>query len=574
MQDLQKVLEQSWEHYKQNKIDPITNRPLGDPDVLGFGDSGDHYFMTFSETVSYVLFRAVWMNDQSTFNRVWQWTYYNLWRKNIENIYYWQIDQWGEMPQIRKDNLFAWRYVDNIKKKGRGGIIFFKWSEKEEALWRDGLDVAPDGDELIAASLALAHCLWGSQDGVFNYIDHAKLIVSDIWEKCVKRITFGSIDDFSARPHLKSWFIYTDPSVLLTRTLVNGPKPDTHAMEVNYYIPNTKWGGVGKKLNRSDFSAMKGLSFTCRGEKDHKLTIIFKGFLKKSRKETEAVKEITLNADWQSIKIPFKDFKGADTIDWSNIDAIYFQAEDNNEKGFFSITDIQVYDGSFTDRETFHLTSNDKGEAWINLSYYMPFLYSTIFSKIDPAHPWEELINNCYEDIAIGAEAKLYDEDGKLHQGNGNLIPDWFALTSTGKPTNVPWTNNLSTDDYMHGWDAFRFDFAAAIDYAWTKNSLAEKYLFKSGPYSFFKDTLKKTGKINRGYTIEGKVMPGLRGTDCEGPGPYGSYLSLFTACNDKQDADKILQNLMALYNDKGFWGNNPLEYFEQNWAWLGLAFY
>ncbi|MFC1478543.1 glycosyl hydrolase family 8 [Candidatus Margulisiibacteriota bacterium] len=574
MRDLQQVLEQSWEHYKQNKIDPITNRPLGDPDVLGFGDSGDHYFMTFSETVSYVLFRAVWMNDQPTFNRVWQWAYYNIWRKNIENIYYWQIDQWGEMPQIRKDNLFAWRFVDNIKKKGRGGIIFFKWTEKEEALWRDGLDVAPDGDELIAASLAMAHCLWGSQEGIFDYITHAKSIISDIWEKCVKRITFGSIDDFSARPHLKSWFIYTDPSSLLTRTLVNGPKQNTHAMEVNYFIPNTKWGGVGKKLNRSDFSEMKGLSFTCRGEKDHKLSIIFKGFLKKGGKETEAIKEISLDPDWQTLKIPFNEFQGADTIDWSNIDAIYLQAEDNNEKGFFSITDIRVYDGSFTGRETFHLTSNDKGESWINLSYYMPFLYSTIFSKLDPEHPWEELIKNCYEDVDIGSYAKLYDEDGKLHQGNGKLIPDWFALTSTGKPTNVPWTNNLSTDDYMHGWDAFRFNFSAAIDYAWTKNNLAEKYLFESGPYSFFKDILKKTGKINRGYTIEGKVMKGLRGTDQEGPGPYGSYLSLFTACNDKQNADKILQNLMGLYNDKGYWGEKPLEYFEQNWAWLGLAFY
>ncbi|MFC1596196.1 glycosyl hydrolase family 8 [Candidatus Margulisiibacteriota bacterium] len=574
MQDLQKVLEESWEHYKQNKIDPLTNRPLGDPDVLGFGDSGSQYFMTFSETVSYVLFRAVWMNDQATFNRVWEWAYYNLWRKNIDEIFYWQISQWGEMPQVRKDNLFAWRYVDNIKRKGRGGVIFFKWSDREGALWRDGLDAAPDGDELIAASLAIAHCLWGSQQGVFDYLSHAKEIIPEIWNKCVKCVSPGIIDNFSSRPHLKSWFIYTAPSSLLTRTLVNGPKKNTHAMEVNYFIPNSKWGGVGKKLDKADFSELKGLSFSCRGESGHKLKVILKGFLKNKDRETEALTEIELNPEWQDYSIPFTDFQGSNNIDWKRIDALYLQADDNNQKGFFTITDIRVFNGKFTGKEAYHLTSNDKGESWINISYYMPFLYTTIFKKLDPDHPWETLVKNCYEDVELGCSAALHDEEGEIHKGQGNLIPDWFALTTTGKTANVPWTNNLATDDYMHGWDAFRFELFSAIDYAWTNNSLAKKFLYETGPYNFFKEELTQKGKINRGYTIDGKTMKGLRGTDEEGPGPYGSYLALFTACKDQKNSDKIINNMMKFYNQKGFWGDNHLEYYEQNWAWLGLAFH
>ncbi|MFA5928036.1 MAG: glycosyl hydrolase family 8 [Candidatus Margulisiibacteriota bacterium] len=573
-QDLRKVLEQSWEHYKLNKIDPVTNRPLGDPDILGFGESGSQYFMTFSETVSYVMFRSVWMNDQATFNRVWEWAYYNLWRKNIDEIFYWQISQWGEMPQVRKDNLFAWRYVDNIKKKGRGGVIFFKWSDVEGALWRDGLDAAPDGDELIAASLALAHCLWGSQKGINDYLTHAKTITADIWNKCVKYIIPGVIDNFSSRPHLKSWFIYTTPSALLTRTLTAGPEKNTHAMEVNYFIPNTKWGGVGKELEKADFSEMHGLSFSCRGKQGDKLKVIFKGFQKSNpNRETEATTEVILTNDWQHHVLPFDKFKAEDKIDWTRIDALFLQADDNNQKGYFVITDIKIYDGKLIGKENFHLTSNDKGEPWINLSYYMPFIYNTIFKKLDPSHPWEELAKNCYEDITTGANATLRDEDGKPHKGNGQLIPDWFSLTTTGKPTNVPWTNNLSTDDYMHGWDAFRFDFFAALDLAWNNEPLAKKYLMETGPYEFYKNELIKTGKINRGYAIDGKTMKGLRGTDEDGPGPYGCYLSLFKAAGDQQNANKIMDNMMKTYNEQGYWGKNQLEYYEQNWAWLGLAF-
>jgi endo-1,4-beta-D-glucanase Y len=571
MQDLQRVLEQTWDHYKLNKIDPLTHRPLGDPDILGFGDSGKQYFMTFSETVSYALFRAVWMNDQITFNQVWEWAYFNLWRKNVDEIFYWQINQWGEMPQVRKDNLFAWRYVDNIKKKGRGGVIFFKWSLYED-LWRDGLDSAPDGDELIAASLALAHGLWGSQKGVFDYLDHAKAIIPEIWNKCVKQTTPGLLDNFSSRAHLKSWFVYTAPSALLTRTLVGGPRENSQAMEVNYFVPNTKWAGVGKKLDGADFSTMKGIRFSAKGEDGHRLRILLKS--NQVRKETEALTEITLTAEWKYYTLPFSEFHSADPTWIKRVDGLYLQAQDNNQKGSFSITDIHVFDDRPIGQAAWHLTSNDKGESWINVSYYMPAFYSTIFKALDPAHPWELLSQSAYADATLGARAELRDEENALHKGLGTLIPDWFALTVTGAPTNVPWSNNLSTDDYMHGWDAFRFDYFAALDLAWTGNPQAKKYLMETGPYAFYKNELDRNGKINRGYTIDGKTLKGLRGTDEEGPGPNGNYLALFTACGDQTSSAKILDNLMNIYHSNGYWGDNPLEYYEQNWAWLGLAFH
>jgi len=166
------------------------------------------------------------------------------------------------------------------------------------------------------------------------------------------------------------------------------------------------------------------------------------------------------------------------------------------------------------------------------------------------------------------------DDEKNVHKGNGALVPDWFSLTVTGKTNNVPWTNNLATDDYMHGWDAFRFEFFASMDLAWNKNPLAKSFFSEKGLYAFYKKILDTKGKINRGYTIDGKTIRGLRGTDEEGPGPNGAYLSLFTVCEEEPSTKKMLANLLQSYHPDGYWGDNRLEYYEQNWAWLGLAFH
>jgi len=575
MQDLKKVLEQSWDHYKKHKIDPVTNRPLSTPDSLDFGASGNKNFMTFSETVAYVLFRAVWMNDKQTFDKVWEWASTNMWRKNIREVFCWQINQWGDVPYLRKDNLFAWRYVNNIKRTGQGGIIFFKW-DPNEVLWRDGLDSSPIGDELIATSLILAHCLWGSQKGDLDYLLAGKAIVSDIWNKCVKKITPGVIDTFPDHSHLKPWFIYNASDTLLTKTLSKGPSPTSTAMEINYYVPHTKWAGVGRKIDNTDLSSLQAFSFTCKGEEGHKLKIILRGKNKQNTNDsTDAFIDIMLSANWKDYSFNLSDFKGTEKIDWGKINSIFFQVEDNNNKGFFAITDIKVIDKDEKAPDThYHLTSNDKGEPWINTSYYLPFVYNSLFKKIDPHHNWQELNKTAYIDAELGSKATLFDEENIPHTGNIHLIPDWFALTPTGKPANIPWANNLYTNDYMHGKSATRFDFFVSLDYIWNNNPLAKKYIYDTGPYNFYKKELEEKDSICRGYAIDGKIMKFINQADKESCGSYGNYLSLFSARDDKENANKILNKIMQKYNKEGYWGNDPLDYYDQNWTWLGVAFF
>ena len=42
----------------------------------------------------------------------------------------------------------------------------------------------------------------------------------------------------------------------------------------------------------------------------------------------------------------------------------------------------------------------------------------------------------------------------------------------------------------------------------------------------------------------------------------------------DKKGSEKVLGKLTQMYNKKGYWGDDPKDYYKQNWAWLGLEFY
>lgn len=131
--DINAILEKSWEFYKtefmENNERVISN----------------NYGGTISEGQSYALLKAVWMKDKDTFDKTWQWTKTNMKRK--------------------EDHLFGWRWG---KKEGStSGLI-----ETENAT---------DADQDIAYALLLAGERWGNP----KYINEAKKIINDIWQKNV-----------------------------------------------------------------------------------------------------------------------------------------------------------------------------------------------------------------------------------------------------------------------------------------------------------------------------------------------------------------------------------------------------
>lgn len=249
---LDTTLKNSWNYYKTNKI-AVNGRPLADKDILDISVGSIAKELTYSESVSYVLFRAVIQDDKETFDKVWLWSLQNLMRKNIPRVFNWETRRWQEVPPYLKDYLFAWRYTPNIRNTNMGGVIYVADEDRALHGWRDGLTVASDGDQLIAGALIMANKRWGSSLGEYDYLGYAQKIVANIWDKCVLNLNSELIENFQSG---LTWFEYKGQGSLAK--YIDTEKENSYlaceAFGCNYY-------GVGKSLNEMSFKNKRGLSF-------------------------------------------------------------------------------------------------------------------------------------------------------------------------------------------------------------------------------------------------------------------------------------------------------------------------
>lgn len=180
--DINARLQESWDHYKKTMI-ASNGRPLADRDANDYDKDKDNTErITHSEAVSYVLLRAVIMNEKDIFDRTWEWAQKNLQRKNIEYVYSLAEGKWIECKKTkeyknRRDHLFAWKYFPTLdmasySKHGRDGGVLVE---------EDCFTPATDADEDIAAALLMANNRWG-KTGNIDYFSEARLILNDIWD--------------------------------------------------------------------------------------------------------------------------------------------------------------------------------------------------------------------------------------------------------------------------------------------------------------------------------------------------------------------------------------------------------
>jgi endo-1,4-beta-D-glucanase Y len=174
--EIRRILSQSWEHYKNVMISP-EGRPYADADNIGGGKGG---YLTYSETVAYVLLRAVITGDKETFMKVWNWAKNNMQLSNVQEVFHWNANQ--REANTFKTHMLAWRYSGDIKDGKGGGIIKYEWIQGDT--WRSGLEPAADADQDIAAALYMAGKKWGNEELTSDAAD----IVSDIWKLCVKKV--------------------------------------------------------------------------------------------------------------------------------------------------------------------------------------------------------------------------------------------------------------------------------------------------------------------------------------------------------------------------------------------------
>ncbi|HEY4494669.1 MAG TPA: glycosyl hydrolase family 8, partial [Candidatus Paceibacterota bacterium] len=126
-----------WQNYKANYIERDTGRTL----------DKQQDDITTSEGQSYSMMRAVLEDDQITFDSVYKWTQENLGRD--------------------EDHLFSWLF--GKKPNGKYGVLVDK----------GGYNTASDADTDIALALIFAYERWHEE----RYINDAKNIINDIWEK-------------------------------------------------------------------------------------------------------------------------------------------------------------------------------------------------------------------------------------------------------------------------------------------------------------------------------------------------------------------------------------------------------
>jgi len=201
-------------------------------------------------------------------------------------------------------------------------------------------------------------------------------------------------------------------------------------------------------------------------------------------------------------------------------------------------------------------SSNNPNVA-INVSYFSPAAYK-IFAQVDLAHPWGQLVDSSYATLGRVDAAPL--DKAK----SAGLPPDWVAMDRTTGALSAPAGNGTNTTGF--GFDALRVPWRLALDAAWYKDPHAYATL-KS--FSFLDEQWKANGKLAGKYGHDGSVV-----TEEESPSMYGGTIGYFINEDSKAAADIYQNKLVSLYDPgKNSW-KDALSYYDDNWAWFGIALY
>jgi endoglucanase len=193
------------------------------------------------------------------------------------------------------------------------------------------------------------------------------------------------------------------------------------------------------------------------------------------------------------------------------------------------------------------------GPAIINPSYFAPYAYR-VFARVDSDHDWRGLAADNYELLLRAMTDKL---DGTV---TVNLPPDWLRIdlrtgdigAAAGKSTGF-------------GYDAFRTVWRTTVDYSWNHSSDAAKVLDKLG---FLQQQWAAHGRLADGYSHGGEPTGG------ENTGFYGGTLGYFQFRHPDSAKAVVAGKLAPLYDADTQRLTRSLNYYDNNWAWFGLALY
>ena len=120
--------------------------------------------------------------------------------------------------------------------------------------------------------------------------------------------------------------------------------------------------------------------------------------------------------------------------------------------------------------------------------------------------------------------------------------------------------------DSNYGYDAMRIPFNLALDWNWFQDARAQSTLQSLG---FLKGQWEGSHNLEDIYGHDGSILSAN-----QAPAIYGGDLGYFMVA-DQQDAQSVYENkLKVLYSpDTNSW-KQTLSYYDDNWAWFGMALY
>ena len=190
----------------------------------------------------------------------------------------------------------------------------------------------------------------------------------------------------------------------------------------------------------------------------------------------------------------------------------------------------------------------------LNPSYFAPYAYR-IFAREEGAHPWLTLVDSTYVLLARCTGATL---DGTP---SAALPPNWCAIDRSSNAV-VSFAQIPNANDY--GYDAFRVMWRVAVDATWNGEARARAYLLAS---SFLREAWDRDHRLDPVYGHNGTVLSGYTDLTVYG-GDIGNFLVAAPTI-----AAQVQAELLASFHPgpPASFGASQ-NYYEQNWAWFGLA--
>lgn len=203
-----------------------------------------------------------------------------------------------------------------------------------------------------------------------------------------------------------------------------------------------------------------------------------------------------------------------------------------------------------------NLEKNSPATMVINPSYLSPYAYR-VFASVDPNHPWSELVDTSYDVLNQSVTSPL-DKTASAH-----IPPDWIFID---KRTGAILPSTRTALSSNTSFDALRVPWRVYLDWLWYKEPRAKTLLEKM---TFFSTEWKDRSLLYTNYEHNG--TPALQSQTAAF---YGGTLGYFLV-TDPEAARSIYETkLQVLFSpDSNTW-DTKLGYYDENWAWFGIALY